>query len=159
MIIKHFFRLEKSLILEILIPLGQFKKEFSEKYLSENITEFEGDIDKESFKMWIAKGLFKTKNFSELHGTVSKNNNNTMINGKVVISPDITLMFVIGLIVLPLMLTYLIYSGYFKFEMIGVFILFLFGIIAIMNIQLYMDKREYINELKGLNDKMIINNA
>ena len=149
MILRDFFRLEKSLNLEIQIRPSIFKEEFSRRYSSDKKTEFEGILDKDFFKLWNAKGYFKTTNNSELHGTILKKENNTVIKGKVVITPEITLMFVIGLIALPLIFAYLVYSGEFEFRMLGILVLMILGILAVINIQLFYDKREYINELKS----------
>ena len=148
--IKGFFNFEQKIIFESPISYEQFIKCFKNRCISNKNNDFNGDIENNKFTLCISRGIFNIKNFSKLNATIHKKETGITIVGNINISDDTILLFVLGIITLPIFIVGLIISGEFHFEYLGIFGIILIGIFIVINLQLYLDKREYINEIKTL---------
>lgn len=150
MTIKKLLKFERNIEIDCPLNSNEFVTAFKRKYVNTKKSEFKGEIERTTFKLWLDRDWFRVTDFSELNGKIYKNDSQVIINGKVELSDSMTTMILISLIVLPIIAIYQFITSGFDLELLGSFLLIFVGFIAMTNFQIYREKRNYIEEFENL---------
>ncbi|MCG8579137.1 MAG: hypothetical protein MI866_04440 [Bacteroidales bacterium] len=150
MTIKKLLKFERNIEIDCPLNSNEFVTAFKRKYVNTKKSEFKGEIERTTFKLWLDRDWFRVTDFSELNGKIYKNDSQVIIIGKVELSDTMTTMILISLIVLPIITIYQFITSGFDFELLGTFSLIFVGFIAMTNFQIYREKSNYIEEFENL---------
>ena len=148
--LKSILNFERKINLDCPLSAKEFEKAFRKKYVDNKKAEFKGEIGRTNFKMWLNRSWWRVTDFSELNGEIKMNNKKISLSGKIELSDTLSTMILISVIVLPVIFIYQLFSSGFDLEILGTAVLLVAGFTVIINIQLYREKQNFIDEFNTL---------
>ena len=82
MTIKKLLKFERNIEIDCPLNSNEFVTAFKRKYVNTKKSEFKGEIERTSFKLWLDRDWLRVTDFSELNGKIYKNDSQVLLMGK-----------------------------------------------------------------------------